>query len=489
MAVRRRIGEALSGFAESFLPAWQQQQYMERLARSEDRAEDREKRLARRQDIMDVTGMFEKEGATYPTPWDYETFTGGVEEQYSDLSPEEIGRMSATAFPTDVERVRQVRANIGPTFADVGTERLLRELEQVGARPIPGLTPGMVGPVYPPEVAQEPHLAGLEALQASERGAEEVATTRAIDTELRLEDERARQNERLAAEFHDATVTRAVDGQVALWKAGVPFEEDSLDRATEAAYEDAVKRARSGGELFEAALSRQRALTAINARFGKPSYAVIRNDAGELESAKVEWVPGVLPDSGRYEVVGLGEYLGDEFHPHMMNSMNWLRELLPANLMAQVEASVGLDSPMDTATPPGPPADVGGELPPVSPEVLADTEQKFYGPAVEDQQPAVSSLPIDEMQRILAGTDTSVMGTREVGPGLSGLTINLDGIRERLFRGTPPRALQAFLRQEGVVDWLSNQAVSDPQITHEMIQALLRTQEGLELLKNAWDTR
>ena len=33
MAVKRRIGEALSGFVEGFLPAWQQQEYVKRMER------------------------------------------------------------------------------------------------------------------------------------------------------------------------------------------------------------------------------------------------------------------------------------------------------------------------------------------------------------------------------------------------------------------------------------------------------------------------
>jgi len=186
MAVRRRIGAALKGFADAFGPLYQQQQYYDRLARGDERAEAREKRVARREDIADVTGLLEAEAGTFPTRWDFDEFTSGVAEQYPGLSPEEIGRIGDSLFPTDVERQRQVRTNIGPTYLSVDRDRLVRELEQVGGRPIPGVSPGMVGPVYPPELAP---LEALEAQQASDLASEEATLRRQFDLKQEFESE------------------------------------------------------------------------------------------------------------------------------------------------------------------------------------------------------------------------------------------------------------------------------------------------------------
>ena len=186
MAVRRRIGAALQGFADAFGPLYQQQQYMDRMALGDERAEAREKRVARREDIADVTGLLEAEAGTFPTRWDFDEFKSGVAEQYPGLSPEEIGRIGDSLFPTDVERQRQVRTNIGPTYLSVDRDRLVRELEQVGGRPIPGVSPGMVGPVYPPELAP---LEALEAQQASDLASEEATLRRQFDLKQEFESE------------------------------------------------------------------------------------------------------------------------------------------------------------------------------------------------------------------------------------------------------------------------------------------------------------
>jgi len=125
----------------------------------------------------------------------------------------------------------------------------------------------------------------------------------------------------------------------------------------------------------------------------------------------------------------------------------------------------------------------GGEtLPPVPTE---ESEEKFFGPGVAGDQPV--ALPYSEYERVLGDPATDIVQTPQVGPNQRGLTVDWG----RILGGTSPRDINEFLGQEGpggqsVLDWLTSQTASDPRITADVIRAMLRTPEGLQLLRDAW---
>tara|TARA_R100001086_G_scaffold140122_2_gene73514 strand:- start:1785 stop:3176 length:1392 start_codon:yes stop_codon:yes gene_type:complete len=116
-------------------------------------------------------------------------------------------------------------------------------------------------------------------------------------------------------------------------------------------------------------------------------------------------------------------------------------------------------------------------------EVPGQQTDNFVGP-VERLEPAV---PFSEYARVLGGTETGLFGRREGRPGESSMTINMGptGLGQ-YFGGPSRRPLHRFLRQEGVQDWLEAQSRLDPRITKDLIDAMLISPEGQEILTNAW---
>ncbi len=525
MAVRRRIGEALSGFAEDFLPAWQQQEYLKRLERGEARQGRRD--LAA--DLASEQGLLRSE---FGTQDDVEAGLSRILDVNPGADPDTIRSALESALLSDERRVaalyRQLdvvqrphmpHESIMALAAGVGLPReAFQQATSLPSRSLMGVLEGYPGAEVPTqlmaplEITEEaPEMAWggpvaeqFEALQAGGREAQQAAAL--FQRDIAADD--LRMQFRIDAEMAEKHFPENLLREVERLKTLGPIEQDfALDRERESL------RLRRENELtmlgdpdyqrltLEAAarLAKMQAILTDRPQF----FDRLDPETGDVTTTML-WRS---PESGLMQFQSMtGLFPGVPWNAYQAGQVSGpLAQLLTrltesGNL--DLNSAGGVEAFTREAGEMGVPPDQamavvanlqnissGGELPPVSPEVLAATEQKFYGPAVEDQQPAVSSLPIDEMQRILGGTDTSVMGTREVGPGLSGLTINLGGLGRQIFGGAAPRDLQAFLRQEGVVEWLSNQAVSDPQITHEMIQALLRTPEGLEFLKNAWDTR
>jgi len=126
-------------------------------------------------------------------------------------------------------------------------------------------------------------------------------------------------------------------------------------------------------------------------------------------------------------------------------------------------------------------------LPPISVEDQDRINRKFFGKEDADQPSGTPDVPFSEYERIMSESSSPVIGTREVQPGSSGLTFNPAMLGQTLgLNTTSPRDIQAFQRQEGVVDWLTNQSRLDPRITTELLHAMLRDREGFEILRDAW---
>ena len=137
MAVRRRIGEALSGFAESFLPAWQYQQYLDRLGRTEERAEESaaEQRFMRA--LAETGRRIPELTASGATPEQWETASDQIQDMFNVLPEQQemlSGRIMA-AMPSMSKRGLEAAEALGPGLVDVSPARRDQALEQMGAQP------------------------------------------------------------------------------------------------------------------------------------------------------------------------------------------------------------------------------------------------------------------------------------------------------------------------------------------------------------------
>ena len=138
MSVKRRIGAALSGFVDAFQPAWQYQQYLDRLGATEERAEesDSEQRFMRA--LTETSRRIPELTKSRATPEQWKTASEQTPQMF-DVTPEQQevlrGRIMA-AMPSMGTRGLWGAEAVGPGLVDVSPARRDQALEQMGVQPI-----------------------------------------------------------------------------------------------------------------------------------------------------------------------------------------------------------------------------------------------------------------------------------------------------------------------------------------------------------------
>lgn len=232
MAVRRRIGAALQGFADAFGPLYQQQQYMDRMGRSEERADAAAERQLERDLYGDIGSLREQIRTQYLTPEQAQARLTGLAGVHGDLLTDEMQQDVLGSVLSGSERVGDLYA----ALPDVS--RPFMTPQGIAARGAPyGLSPedfemaqtsipggadvGFVGegpsPVgYPLSFVDEPAFGGplAEQIRASQAGEQAALKSRA-DWEQEVMDEATRARlmieEEVAAENFSAQTLREAE--------------------------------------------------------------------------------------------------------------------------------------------------------------------------------------------------------------------------------------------------------------------------------------
>jgi len=126
MAVRRRIGEALKGFADAFGPLYQQQQYYDRLARGDERAQRAEDRQLQASMLQEASRVTDRIRSERQSPDEAAVTIQDYLSLYEDASPEfaeSMTRRLESGVLTPLERGSGAAEVIGEGLPFVSDER------------------------------------------------------------------------------------------------------------------------------------------------------------------------------------------------------------------------------------------------------------------------------------------------------------------------------------------------------------------------------
>jgi len=512
MAVKRRIGAAMSGFVDAFLPAWQQQEYLKRMERGEAR-------LSRRDLAADLTAEQELMRSDYGTEDDLETAISRIINLNPGADPDTVRQALEGAIPTEAQRVTGLYKGLDPPTAPYVTQESImaqggdfglspeafQQAESLPSRSLMGVLKGYPGAEVPPplmeplEIDEEglpsywgeevPEITGrwggpaaeqIQALQAGGQQAQQAAWDAQQKRELLYQRKVSEQVFNIEGEQADEETRREIARITALAPAQTLLEMKNLREQLRTRMEF-TKEERLDPDLREAVYEDQRRLALMQAVLLREPSFYHRFDPA---TQKQRTFMGSFTQEGNFRIEEVGAFVGMPYSPALLKADDWLKDLL-VNLsiegtfdlttkegMALFVERASQTIPRDQAISVGAKiaaqaggGDPLGPGPPVSDEVLNALVNKFYAespPVVvyEDSPmgppPNVQgdlALPYDTYEDILgsgmgSGDDANLFGTRQVAPGLSDATINLGRIG-RMMNRVSPRYVEDFLASEG----------------------------------------
>jgi hypothetical protein len=488
MAVKRRIGEALSGFVEGFLPAWQQQEYVKRMERGEARVE-------RRDLADDLASEQELLRSEFRTQDDVEAGLSRILDLNPGADRDTVREALEGALLSDERRVAALFRQLDPVqrlhmtpesiIAQAPGVGLTREAFQLKNLPSRSLMGVLTGKQYypgtpPPQLMTPLKIAGegpeiesppssrilpwsdiaplvqesrwggpvaeqFEALQAGGLEAQKAAWDAQQEREILYRRQVSEQEFEIEGEQADEATQREIKHIMALSPVHTLQEMNNL-RERLGIQNEFTKRAMLDPDLRNAVLEDQRRLALMQAVLLREPSFYHRFD---LVTQKQRTFMGSFTEEGKFRIEEVGAFVGVPYSAALLTQDNRLKDLL-VNLSVNggfdITTQEGLDLFVENASQFMSPdqaklvginiaAQVRGDAPsdpgpPVSDEVSNDLVNKYYpeGPPVvvsEDSQMG----PLPSVQGDLAlpyDTYKKILGSR-MG---SGDDANLFGTRQ-----------------------------------------------------------